>query len=100
MVMVLLFFPSFDLSLLTLLAIICVLSIHCRKIGQHLMDGINYVEHMLRTQLIAAIGKEVTPVDFCNYMVYHNRKLFKEQYQPIPFSYAIRQPDHFPEGER
>jgi hypothetical protein len=72
--------------------------LHARKIGQHYSDGVNYVEHMLRTQLISAIGKEVSPVDFSNYMVFHNRRLFKEKYQPLPFSYAVRQPDHFPEG--
>lgn len=53
---------------------------------------------MLYKQLLAAIGKEVTPVDFANYMVFHNRKLFKPEYEPRPFSYAIRLPDHYPEG--
>ncbi len=41
----------------------------------HYFDGVNYIEEMLRKQIIAAIGKEVTPVDFANYMVYHNRKV-------------------------
>jgi hypothetical protein len=53
---------------------------------------------MLYKQLLAAIGKEVTPTDFANYMVFHNRKLFKPEYEPRPFSYAIRLPDHYPEG--
>lgn len=53
---------------------------------------------MLYKQLLAAIGKEVTPVDFANYMVFHNRKLFKPEYEPRPFSYAIRLPEHYPEG--
>jgi hypothetical protein len=65
---------------------------------QHFLDGVEYVEFMLRTQLISAIGKEVTAVDFANYMNFHNRKIFRENYQPQPFSYAIRQPDRFPEG--
>ena len=30
---------------------------------------------MLRKQLIAAIGKEVTPADFAQYMRFHGRKL-------------------------
>ena len=42
--------------------------------------------------MVAAIGKEVTPVDFTNYQRFHNRKLFKEEFQPRPFSYAIRRP--------
>jgi len=59
---------------------------------------IDYVEQMLRAQLIAAIGKEITPVDFANYMVFHYRKIFKEEYAPAPFSYAVRRPDRFPDG--
>jgi hypothetical protein len=41
---------------------------------------------------------QVTPVDFTNYQRYHNRKLFRPEYQPRPFSHAIRRPDHYPEG--
>jgi hypothetical protein len=77
---------------------IMVALMNIQKIGQHHVDGINYVEHMLRKQLISAIGKEVTPVDFANYMVYHGRKIFKPEYAPQLFSYAVRLPDHFPEG--
>jgi hypothetical protein len=61
-------------------------------------EGVDHIEAMLRKQLIAAIGKEVTPVDFNNYMHFHNMKLFKAQYQPKLFAYAIRRPDHYPEG--
>ncbi len=43
-------------------------------------------------------GKEVGPVDFSNYLRFHNRKLFKAAYAPRPFCYAIRRPDHYPEG--
>ncbi len=53
---------------------------------------------MLRKQLVAAIGREVTTTDFTNYQRFHNRKLFKQEYQPRPFCYAIRRPDHYPEG--
>ncbi len=38
------------------------------------------------------------PVDFSNYLRFHNRKLFKAAYAPRPFCYAIRRPDHYPEG--
>lgn len=77
---------------------IIVVGMNLQRIAQHYVDGINYVESMLRKQLIAAIGKEVTTSDFTNYMTYHGRKIFKEEYAPQLFSYAIRQPDHFPEG--
>jgi hypothetical protein len=60
--------------------------------------SINSIEDMLRKKLISAIGKEVGPVEFSKYKVFHNRKLLKSGIQPCPFSYAIRRPDHFPEG--
>ena len=37
-------------------------------------------------------------MDFTNYQRFHNRKLFKKEYQPRPFCYAIRRPEHYPEG--
>ena len=40
-------------------------------------DGVSYIEDMLRKQLIAAIGKEVQPKDFSDYLRFHNRKLFR-----------------------
>lgn len=43
--------------------------LHTQQIAQYYSDGVDYIEDMLRKQLIAAIGKEVTPVDFANYMV-------------------------------
>lgn len=53
---------------------------------------------MLRSQLIAAIGKIVTPEDFGNYMRFHYRKLYLNEYAPQLFCYAVRRPDHYPEG--
>ena len=71
---------------------------HAIAIFKQLELAVDYIEHLLYTQLIAAIGKVVTPDDFTNYMVYHNRKLFKPVFEPQKFSYAIRRPDHYPEG--
>lgn len=79
-------------------AAIMLTVLHAKSISQYYSDGVDYIEDMLRKQLIAAIGKEVTPVDFANYMTFHNRKLFRDEFQPQPFSYAIRRPDHYPEG--
>lgn len=45
---------------------------------------------LLRSQLIAAIGKEVSIPDLDEYMIYHYRKLFNEQFQPKKFCYPIR----------
>ena len=72
--------------------------LHIRNICQHYANGVQYIEEMLRKQLIAAIGKELTPADFSAYMDFHCRKLLKPQYRPQPFSHAIRRPDHYPEG--
>lgn len=61
-------------------------------------SSIDYIEHMLRQQLVAAVGKEVTCSDFDEYIRFHYRKLLKDAYQPRPFCYAVRRPDHSPEG--
>ena len=71
---------------------------HAMDLGEGLLNGVDYVEDMLRKQLIAAIGKVLTPADFSNYMRFHNRKLFKEDYAPRGYCYAIRRPKHYPEG--
>jgi hypothetical protein len=31
-------------------------------------------------------------------MTFHNRKLYKDAFAPKAFCYAIRRPDHYPEG--
>lgn len=49
-------------------------------------------------QLLSAIDKEIGPSDFAKYMVFHNRKLMKPLAEPKLFYYAVRRPDHFPEG--
>eukprot|EP01032_Pedospumella_encystans_P016131 gene16131-18415_t len=62
--------------------------------------SIDFLENMIRKQLVAAIGKTVSAQDFAQYMTFHNRKVFKEAYQPQPFSYAVRRsPVHSPEGQ-
>jgi len=63
------------------------------------MDTCDYIESMLRKQLSAAIGKELQPKDFEEYMEYHYRKVFNQAYAPVDFCYAIRRPGCFPEGE-
>jgi len=60
--------------------------------------GMDYIEEMLRKQLIAAIGKEVHKEDFDEFIRFHGKKLFGPDYAPSPFCYAIRRPDHYPDG--
>jgi hypothetical protein len=69
-----------------------------QRLSHYVAAGLDYIEELLRRQLVAAIGKEVTAVDFAKYMTYHNSRIFREDYQPKPFCYAIRRPDHSPEG--
>jgi len=91
-------FPSQG-NLITQAEVTMVLSLmHSRSICQYFLDGVNYIESMLRKQLIAAVGKEVQPVDLIEYMAYHNRRLFKPEFAPELFCYSIRRPDHYPEG--
>jgi len=90
--------PS-DGRLITFIAGRLVITLqHAMDLGEALLNGVDYVEDMLRKQLIAAIGKVLTPADFSNYMRFHNRKLFKEEYAPRGYCYAIRRPKHYPEG--
>jgi hypothetical protein len=63
------------------------------------VDCVNYIEFLIEQQLVAAVGKVVQPKDFGEYMQFHARRLFKAEYAPKPFVYAIRRPDHCPEGE-
>lgn len=72
--------------------------LHARDVCRHFAGGVDFIEGMLRAQLVAAIGKEVTPAEFAEYMAFHHRKLFKPEYRPQPFSYAVRRPEHDPEG--
>jgi hypothetical protein len=72
--------------------------LHVRRVCQAFSDGVSYIEGMLRKQLVAAIGKELTPADFSAYMDFHHKKLVAPEYRPLPFSYAIRRPAHDPEG--
>eukprot|EP00434_Breviolum_minutum_P009820 symbB.v1.2.008649.t1/scaffold540.1/size189765/14 len=60
---------------------------------------VEYVEEMLRKQLVAAIGKEVSPALFAAYMKFHYRKLLREDFQPTQFCFAVRRSEkHSLEG--
>jgi hypothetical protein len=91
-------FPR-DNSIITVVeAGLLVTLLHVRDVCRQHADSVDYIENMLRQQLIAAIGKELTPADFSAYMEFHHRKLVKPEFRPLPFSYAIRRPEHYPEG--
>lgn len=79
-------------------ATICVVCIHLQSLSTDVSRVVAMLESMLRSGIRKAIGHEVSPQEFAAYMVYHNRKLFREAFQPRPFCYAVRRPDHYPEG--
>lgn len=95
-------YPSGDTStglLSTAEARLIVAVGHAENIGKFYSDSVDYVESLLRKQLVEAIGKTVQPADFSNYMRFHNAKLFIPEYRPKPFCYTIRRsPSHAPEG--
>lgn len=91
-------FPRGDAVITVVEADLLVTLLHLRQVCQGHADGVQSIEEMLRRQLIAAIGKELTPVDFSAYMDFHCRKLLRPEYRPQPFSHAIRRPEHYPEG--
>ncbi|MFO0547088.1 MAG: hypothetical protein U0271_01805 [Polyangiaceae bacterium] len=91
-------FPQ-DGGLVTALeASLLVIVLHARQICQDYADGVGHVEDLLRKQLIAAIGKIVTPDELSAYMDFHHRKLVRPEFRPLPFSHSVRRPDHSPEG--
>eukprot|EP00981_Chlorochromonas_danica_P011349 scaffold3916_cov219-Ochromonas_danica.AAC.1 len=72
---------------------------HLADLSLQLQEGLDYIEFMLRRQLIAAIGRELGPADFANYMNFHYRKLFSEAFAPRAFNYGVRRSnEHSPEG--
>jgi hypothetical protein len=71
---------------------------HLHQLCVQYEEAVHQVEQLLHAQLVAAIGKEVQPVDFAEYMTFHNRKLFKAAYQPRGFCYAIRKGSENPQG--
>ncbi|KAJ3147847.1 hypothetical protein HDU86_007842 [Geranomyces michiganensis] len=71
---------------------------HAASLASTYLSSIRDIEEMLRQQLIDAIGRTVTPDDFTKLVQDQNRKLFKPEYQPRPFSFAVQRPNHSPEG--
>ena len=93
-------FPPSQLSKLVTLseASILLLCRHLLYLINQYQNSIDYVEGMLKRQLVQAIGKEVNSRDFDKFMRFHNQKLFASAYTPRPFTYAIRRKNHYPDG--
>merc|ERR1719456_332253 len=74
------------------------LATHVQAVAEQYAQSVDYIEKLLRTQLVAAIGRELTPADFRGYMRHHAHKLLLPSYAPQPFCFAVRQPGRSPEG--
>ncbi|KAJ1427659.1 hypothetical protein B484DRAFT_397165 [Ochromonadaceae sp. CCMP2298] len=72
---------------------------HISAVAVYYRDAVDFIENVVRAQLVAALGKEVTATDFAAYMVFHNRRVMREAFRPTPFSHAVRRSAaHSPEG--
>jgi hypothetical protein len=93
-------FPSATLMKLATIAeaSLVLFSLGSNSLFHQYQQCIEYTEEMLCKQLITAIGKEVHPKDFHQFMEFHCQKIFAPQFAPKPFSYAIRRPNHYPDG--
>ena len=79
-------------------ATLMVVLLHAADVAASWAQGAQYIEEMLRSQLVAAVGKEVGPQDFADYMQFHNQRLYQPEFRPAPFCHAIRAEGHSPEG--
>ena len=83
---------------IALVGALVVLLGHCHEICQAFLDGVNYIEDLLYKQLVQGIGKHVSAKDLGEYMVFHNRNIFKPEFQPQSFSCDVRRTGYTPEG--
>ena len=60
-----------------------LLALHVKQVAEHFMNGVDYIESMLRSQLITAIGKELQPKDFADFVRFHEQKLLKPEYAAV-----------------
>jgi len=73
--------------------------LHCRhsaELGASYRRAVQYVEQMLRNQLVSAIGKEVDQYDIDKFVKHNHSKLLAKP--PQSFCHVVRRPEHSPEG--
>jgi len=93
-------FPSHQLMKLVTVAeaSLALFSSSTTTLFNQYQQSVEYLEEMLRVQLVTAIGKEIKSEDFNKFVSFHNQKIFATQFVPKPFSYTIRRPNHYPDG--
>ncbi|EJK54483.1 hypothetical protein THAOC_25886 [Thalassiosira oceanica] len=67
-----------------------------RSLSIQYEETMDYIESMMESQLVAAIGKRLTQDDLQAYVRYHDARLLSPA--PEPFSLSIRRPEHYPTG--
>ena len=87
-----------DAMISTAEASLVVLLKHWVQLAHQYEDSVDYLEHLLQQQLVAAIGKHVDVGDFNQFVSFHYQHLYGLQYAPKPFCFAIRRPNHYPDG--
>lgn len=92
------FFPSNNDMITEKESKLIVLCKQFQNISKYYQNGINFIEKMLENQIIQAIGKEISELEFEEFMNYHYQKIFKLKYKPKAFSYPIRRKNKNPEG--
>eukprot|EP01063_Lacrimia_lanifica_P004721 TRINITY_DN1268_c0_g1_i5.p1 TRINITY_DN1268_c0_g1~~TRINITY_DN1268_c0_g1_i5.p1 ORF type:complete len:1085 (+),score=314.56 TRINITY_DN1268_c0_g1_i5:69-3323(+) len=79
-------------------AVVVAALAHLRDVATAAIAGVNYVEAMLRQQLVGAVGAVLTAEHFAAYMAHHGRVLFNAAYIPQDFVHAVRVGTRDPEG--
>ncbi|KAJ9460387.1 hypothetical protein DIPPA_02834 [Diplonema papillatum] len=77
---------------------LCLLTTHACNVVTDFVCYVDYLEALLRRQLVAAVGRWISQPDFEMFMRFRARKLFKFKYIPKPFCYAARHEQQHPEG--
>eukprot|EP00009_Paramoeba_aestuarina_P009941 CAMPEP_0201541912 /NCGR_PEP_ID=MMETSP0161_2-20130828/71735_1 /ASSEMBLY_ACC=CAM_ASM_000251 /TAXON_ID=180227 /ORGANISM="Neoparamoeba aestuarina, Strain SoJaBio B1-5/56/2" /LENGTH=788 /DNA_ID=CAMNT_0047949489 /DNA_START=84 /DNA_END=2447 /DNA_ORIENTATION=+ len=81
----------------TAMKIVCLVS-HGIKLSEAFAESVNHIERILYKQFVAAIGREINFVDFDEYMKFHVRKIYRQEYIPKAFSWPVRIEGRDPEG--
>lgn len=79
-------------------AMLAAIMVHLQQIASQYTTSIGNIEYMLEQQLYSAIGRDINPQSFYQFMKTHFTKLFNANHQPQQFCYAVRRPNCFPEG--
>ena len=92
--------PTASLGVVSSLEVyITCLMKHLEAVANAYIHGADYIEQLMREQLVSAIGKVLSPADFSAYMKHHQRQIYAEEYLPSPFCHAVRRSSqHGPEG--